>query len=129
MSANRNLTIAEKPVLSPHTNTNDFFKRLYEVLLMTIQKANNPSVHISPAVIGLTLSLVIQTVFVVWWAASIQKETEKNAEVIKEMKSVIETQKVYIDNAREKFIKMETVVEAIQRQQQLENLVKQKEGK
>ena len=101
----------------------------YEAIKMTAQKAVSPSVSVSPAVIGLVITIVIQTVVVVWWAASISKDNDANAKEIIKLRTEVDTQKVYIDTTREKFIKMEAVVEALQRESQLKKLLSEEKGK
>jgi hypothetical protein len=101
----------------------------FEAIKMTAQKALTPSVSVSPAVIGLIITLVIQTVVIVWWAASISKDNQNNAEEIKTLKSDLSTQKVYIDTTREKFIKMEALVDALQRESQLKKLLSEEKGR
>lgn len=103
--------------------------RLIEVIKMTAQKALTPSLTVSPAVIALFITLIIQTVGIVWWAASISKDNESNAKKIEELKSDVATQKVYIDTTREKFIKMETLVSTMQSESQLKQLLQNEKEK
>src|SRR5687767_1060753 len=83
------------------------YDRLYEGILMVIQKATAPSVTISPAVIGLCITIFVQSGLGIWWAASISKDSVKNESGIETLKKENSTMKVYIDNLREKQIKME----------------------
>ena len=101
----------------------------YEVIKMTAQKALTPSVSVSPAVISLILALVIQTVVIVWWAASISKDNEANAKKVEKLQSDYDTLKVYIDTTREKYIKMEALVESLKSESQLKQLLEKERGK
>jgi hypothetical protein len=124
MSTNRKLVIAPEKEVSPIEK--GLYERFVEALIIMINKAATPSIAISPAVIGLVITIFLQTAAGIWWAASISKETEANKEEIKELKSDRDIQKVYIDTTREKFIKLESTLEGIQREKQLENMLKEK---
>jgi hypothetical protein len=101
----------------------------YEAIKMTAQKALSPSVSVSPAVIGLVITIVIQTVIIVWWAASISKDNDANAKKVEKLQSDLETQKVYIDDIRGKYIKMETLMSALQSESQLKQLLREEKEK
>lgn len=103
-------------------------KGLREWVIMAINKATESSIKVavSPATIALVITLLLQTIAAVWWAATtaqVQLETSKK---VSDLENRIETQKVYIDTAREKLIKLEAQVETMQQKQQLEQLLKEK---
>lgn len=102
-------------------------KKLQEGLSMTINKINSPSISVSPAVIGLIFTLIVQTCMGVWWAASISAESTSNRLKIEKLQSELDTQKVYIDTAREKLIRIQADVEAMQNKNQLEQLLKEQQ--
>lgn len=116
-------------VLPQRIEPRTFIDRIYEGILMVIQKANTPSISISPAVIGLLLTIVLQTCAGMWWAASLSKDSANAIKEIEALKSENATQKVYIDNLREKQIKMEATQDNLVREQQVLNLMFQKGSK
>lgn len=103
--------------------------RIYGAILMTTQKALTPSVSMSPAVIGLLVVLVAYIVGITWWAAGVSRDSDNNTkslvrielefnskivnnkEEIDKLRMENQTQKVYIDNTREKLIKLEALLE------------------
>lgn len=97
-------------------------------MTMTVQKAIAPTIPVSPAVIGLLFTIVVQAGVGIWWASSMSKEVEFNKQEIQTLKSTIDTQKVYIDTSREKQIKLEAAVETLEKQQQQTNLLMQVKG-
>jgi hypothetical protein len=105
------------------------WEKAKEVISMVIQKSNAPSVQISPAVIGLLFTIILQAGIGIWWASSMAKEVEFNKQEINSLKSTVETQKVYIDTSREKQIKLEAAIETLEKQQQQTNLILQMKGK
>lgn len=115
----------------PHRNINDksLLSKLHEGFIMTVNKANSPSVTISPAVIGLIFTIIIQTCVGVWWAASLSKEVENKDVQIKELKSDVTTMKVYIDTNREKQVKLEAQIEGLSKDLQKIDLLLQMKGK
>ena len=131
MSAKPQLVITTQEELralkAPHTDERN--RTWLEGIKMTAQKALTPSVSVSPAVIGLLLTIVIQTVVIVWWAASVSSVTTNNTKEIEKLRSDFDTQKVYLDNTREKFIKMETLVSTMQNESQLKQLLEKEKGK
>lgn len=112
----------------PQDNERRTHSGFFGGIAMTIQKAATPSVNISPAVIGLLLTIAVQLGVTIWWASGISKDLERNKQDIIELKSVVETQKVYIDNSREKQVKLEAAVENLEKQQQQMNLLLQMKG-
>jgi hypothetical protein len=128
MSTQRKLIIAPEKEISP-IEDKSLYERFVEAINIMTTKAATPSIAISPAVIGLVLTMFIQTVGIVWWAASISKEMEKNKDEIKVLKDELGIQKVYSGDTREKFIKMEALIDSIQKDRQMEILLRQKEGK
>lgn len=105
------------------------WEKAKEFILMTIQKSNAPSIQISPAVIGLLFTMIVQAGLGIWWASSISKEVEYNKQEIQSLKSTVETQKIYIDTSREKQIKLEAAIETLEKQQQQTTLLLQMKGK
>lgn len=101
-------------------------------ITMTTSKIKESSSNSSIAIIGLILAFLIQTVVVVWWAAKVSGSNEQHEKDIQElrqdMKSVLGEQKVYIDNTREKFIKMEAIIEGMRNEKQLEDLLLRKKA-
>lgn len=103
--------------------------KINEGLNMAIQKATSPSVAVSPAIIGLLITIIVQFGAGIWWGASISKDSSRNAEEIKTLQSENATLKVYLDNLREKQIKMEATQDNLVREQQVLNLMIQKGNK
>lgn len=123
------MAAASLKVLPHRVNTKEdvsLLTKLYGGILMTVSKATSPSVTISPAVIGLVITIILQTCIGVWWAASLSKEVENKDNQIKELKSDMATMKVYIDTSREKQVRLEAKIDQIEKEQQVTNLVIQK---
>jgi hypothetical protein len=115
------------PQIKQRTNYT-VYETVIKGITMTVQKAIAPTVPVSPAVIGLLFTIIVQAGVGIWWASSMSKEVEFNKQEIQTLKSTVETQKVYIDTSREKQIKLEANVETLEKQQQQTNLLLQMKG-
>lgn len=104
------------------------YKRIIGSIVMTAQKANSPTITVSPAVISLLLAIVVQLGFTIWWASGTAKDVEHANKEIQDLKSENTTMKVYIDTSREKQVKLEAAIETLEKQQQQTNLLLQMKG-
>lgn len=98
-------------------------EKVYGRILMVIQKATQPSVSVSTATIGLLIVMVGQFGAGIWWGASMSKDSARHQEELQAVKAENSTMKVYLDNMREKQIKMEATQENQARELQVLNLL------
>lgn len=113
----------------PHLNKQKtLLNKFSEGLIMTVQKATSPTISVSTATIGLLIVMVGQFGAGIWWGASISKDSARQTDEIQNLKAENATLKVYIDNLREKQIKMEAIQENLVREQQVLTLMNQQKG-
>lgn len=108
------------------TKSTTLIEKINGGILMVIQKVTAPTISVSTATIGLLLVMVGQFGAGIWWAASTSKDSARYAEELKAVQAENATLKVYIDNLREKQIKMEATQDNLVREQQVLNLMIQK---
>lgn len=77
--------------LPQNERSKTLFEELKKGIAMTVTKATSPTVPVSPAVIGLLFTIVVQAGVGIWWASSMSKEVEFNKQEIQSLKSTVET--------------------------------------
>lgn len=94
-------------------------------IIMAISKASESSVkiNVSPATIALLVTLLLQTIAVVWWAQGVTKDIEVNKKTIMELQGEQGKQQMLINDYREKIIRLQTIVERVDRDNSIEKTI------
>lgn len=98
-----------------------------EKLIMVLNKVSEPlKIAVSPATVTLAVVLLLQTIAVVWWAQGVSKDLQSDRETIQKLDGELGKQGMLINDWREKVIKMQAILDSMERERQLQQLLNER---